>query len=161
MRSLQPLKSRYGLRQVGRVFAFIKEAEEAPLLFVRMAAWSLVLYPLKTIMPVGALARLMWAAVGVEPRCPERERVMIRLAGLIYRRRSHRSCLERSLLLYRFLSSARANPQLIIGLKNLPKGWEGHAWVIVDDQPVGESVEALRGFAPLFLFGPDGKLQLL
>jgi hypothetical protein len=66
-----------------------------------------------------------------------------------------RDCLQRSLLLYRVLSRAGAAPTLVIGFRRINGGILGHAWVVVDNQPVIEEAELLQ-YSPAFGFGARG-----
>jgi hypothetical protein len=67
-------------------------------------------------------------------------------------------CLQRSLLLYRFLSENSAAPPA--RHRREPNGGrvEGHAWVLVDDAPVGEPPSIARAFVPVAVFGHAGAL---
>lgn len=67
------------------------------------------------------------------------------------------NCLERSLLMYRFLAELRADPVLVVGLTNAGRT-RGHAWVLVDGIPVGEREETLEEMTPVLAFGAGGKL---
>jgi len=61
-------------------------------------------------------------------------------------------------LLYSLLSRAGADPLLILGFQRANGQLLGHAWVIVDDQPVIESQAELVRFTPAFQFGWRGML---
>jgi Transglutaminase-like superfamily len=65
------------------------------------------------------------------------------------------NCLERSLLAYRYLSEINAAPVLVVGLAS-ERPARGHAWVLVDGQPVAESEHALAEMTPILAFGPGG-----
>jgi len=161
MRLLSITKRAQGFRQRIDTALAVLESPAGFWLYARMAAWALVLRPLKFVVPVRWLARLMWVAAETGARARTREARVITLAGLLYRRRAEGYCLERSLLLYRFLSSKRADPHLILGLLKTAEGWKGHAWIVVDGEPVGESADGLHDFTPLFMFGPNGAMQAL
>jgi hypothetical protein len=68
------------------------------------------------------------------------------------------NCLERSLLTYRFLGAVDANPCLVVGVRHgaMPDGLRGHAWVVVDGVPAGESLESVDDFASIVVFRADG-----
>jgi hypothetical protein len=124
-------------------------------LLLRMGAWSLVLPVLKRLVSLPTLVRLMCR----EPagrRSDEDERRIVRSAGRIYRLRRPGSCLERSLLAYRYLSSASSDPHLVIGVRREERDVIGHAWVLVDGSPVYESSVALESFVPVVAFASDG-----
>lgn len=127
-------------------------------LALRMLAWSLVLPLLKYVVPLPLLARLMWSRRGGEPQ-PWREERVAALAARIARRRplpNRDNCLERSLLIYRFLSRLNAEPRLIAGVRRGDAGVIGHVWVTVGGEPVGESLAALEQYAPIAVFGAAG-----
>jgi Transglutaminase-like superfamily len=113
---------------------------------------------LKHLIPLRWLARWAWCSAA-RARDPEIER---RLAAYV-RRLSYlagladRDCLQRSLLLYRLLSRAGADPKLVIGLEPR-EGFRGHAWVVVDGYCVTESPAELIRFAPILAFGMQGAL---
>ena len=67
-----------------------------------------------------------------------------------------RDCLHRSLLLYRVLSRAGADPRLVIGFQRMNGRILGHAWVIVDGHAVIEPEVDLLRFSPVLGFGLKG-----
>jgi hypothetical protein len=73
------------------------------------------------------------------------------LAGL-----RDRDCLQRSLLLYRVLSRAGADPTLMVGFLRRNGRIRGHAWVTVDGNPVIEPGPNVVHFSPALGFGPRG-----
>lgn len=124
-------------------------------LMMRMAAWSLALPVLKRLLPLPKLVRLMSRESSVQ-RSNENERTIARSARRIYRLRQHGSCLERSLTAYRYLSGASANPLLVVGVGRDDRDVIGHAWVLIDGQPLYESSAALESFVPVVAFASDG-----
>ena len=124
-------------------------------LVIRMGTWSLVLPALKHLVPLPSLVRLM-ARDPRGVRSPARERLVARVAGRLYRRRQPGTCLERSLLAYRYLSRANADPRLVIGVRRNDRSVIGHAWVLVDGSPLYESAETLDSFVPVVAFSSDG-----
>jgi hypothetical protein len=122
-----------------------------------MAAWSLLLPALKRLVPLRRLAALMWRSGTIE-RSPERERAIILFSARVTRRRAN--CLERSLLAYRFLARAGADPHLVVGVTNVDGVIAGHAWVTVDGVPVHDPLEGLDRFAPLVLFAHGEAVEL-
>src|SRR5262249_53865089 len=112
---------------------------------------------LKHVVPLRWLARWAWCRPG-GPRNRKAER---RLAASVCRLsqltgQHDRDCLHRSLLLYRVLSRAGADPTLVIGFQRTDGQIFGHAWVMVDGQAVIEpEVNGLR-FSPAFGFGFEG-----
>jgi Transglutaminase-like superfamily len=114
---------------------------------------------LKHLVPVKWLVRWAWCSP-VGPRDRELERQLtaciIRLSQLIGRR--DRDCLQRSLLLYRVLSGAGADPTLVMGFQRANDRILGHAWVVVDGQAVLEPQADLRRFSVTLQFGSQGTL---
>ena len=128
------------------------------LLLIRMGAWSLVLPVLKRILPLPTLVRLM-SRTGSEERSAEKEKQIVRSARRVYRLRRPGSCLERSLLAYRYLSNTNAEPQLVIGVRRDDRDVLAHAWVLVDGSPLYESSASLEPFVSVVEFAPDGHIS--
>jgi hypothetical protein len=127
------------------------DATEDAWLALRMLGWSLLLPLLKRTVPLRTLTRWMWAN-GADPRKPEREALIVRTSA-----RLSTNCLERSLLAYRFLAQANAEPRLVAGVRRESSAdVVGHAWVEVDGFPVHEGKGELRDFVPLVEFGIKG-----
>jgi Transglutaminase-like superfamily len=129
-------------------------------LVLRMAAWRLVLPVLKRRMALSRLVRLMWEGEeSPEPR-PERQLRIAELTTVVFRS-DHRdrpgNCLDRSLVLYRYLSASGADPELLIGMRREEGPLKGHAWVTVKGAPVEESPEPLGDFAQVVAFRGDGE----
>ena len=127
-------------------------------LALRMGAWSAALPLLKRVVPLLKLAPLAWAE-GAGARNTRREREIVRLSGALPRLRLARggaNCLERSLLAYRFLAQANADPRLVVGVRREGGSMVGHAWVTVDGRPVHDTEATVRQFVPLVEFGPEG-----
>jgi hypothetical protein len=114
---------------------------------------------LKHLVPLRLLARWAWCRPGgwrdrdVEERLHRRVIRLGQLVGL-----PDRDCLQRSLLLYRALSRAGANPMLVIGFDRMNGRIFGHAWVVVDGRAVLESETDLLRFSPVVAFGRQGVL---
>lgn len=112
---------------------------------------------LKHLIPLRWLARWAWCPPGgprdreAEPRLAASVLRLSQLAGL-----PDRDCLQRSLLLYRVLSRAGAEPKLIVGFDRINGRIIGHAWVVVDGHAVIESETDLVRFSPAFSFGSRG-----
>jgi Transglutaminase-like superfamily len=127
-------------------------------LFARMVAWSPLLPVLKFMLPLQSLTRLMWNGHS-RPRDRQREETIVGLSGRLTRHRplpGRDNCLERSLLAYRFLSAAGAEPKFIVGIKRTQKNVEGHVWVLLDGRPIHDDDAALADFVPLAEFGAGG-----
>jgi Transglutaminase-like superfamily len=112
---------------------------------------------LKHIFPLTSLVRWAWRpATGprdpaIEGRISSRVLRLSQLLGL-----PDRDCLQRSVLLYRVLSRAGAEPMLVVGLKRLNGRIVGHAWVTVDGRPIFESEADLLQFTPTLRLGRRG-----
>src|SRR5262249_43411534 len=126
------------------------------LVAVRLLAVYVLLGLFKHLVPLRWLARWAWCPpVGPRDRAAERglAAIVLRLSQLTGL--PDRDCLQRSLLLYRVLSRAGAAPVLIIGFGRIDGTIRGHAWVMVDNQPVVQEAE-LPQFSPAFGFGVGG-----
>lgn len=66
------------------------------------------------------------------------------------------NCLERALLLYRYLPGAGLEPHLVVGFKPGDGTPVGHAWVVVDGKPFGEDADLAAEYGTSLWFGPDG-----
>jgi hypothetical protein len=129
----------------------------------RMLGWLVVLPILKRVMPLPSLVSLMWSHPASHGVSSARDidrmwRIARWLAVHAWPRRSG-TCLEQSLILYRFLSARRASPELVIGVRRQDLSVGAHAWVTVNGEPVGDSVATLADFAPVMTFGPSGVLS--
>jgi len=130
-------------------------------LLARMLAWRTALPVLKRRVPLAKLARVMWQKPGTRIR-PDRADRIPSLAQRLYRGfrvGEEDICLERSLLTYRFLSGAGADPQLVIGIRPGEGSVVGHAWVVVDGEPLFEHAAAVGEYASFFSFGREGILD--
>jgi Transglutaminase-like superfamily len=127
-------------------------------LATRMLAWRLVLPALKRIVSIDTLARAMRRGRG--PR-PAEEDSVVRLASWIYGSRpltGGQNCLERSLVLYRYLSQTNPDTRLVVGFRNGERLVEGHAWVAVGERSMGADTDEQGPYAPLISFGPEGRI---
>jgi len=113
----------------------------------------------KHLVPIGTLARWSWRPARRASRNPAAER---RLVTSVIRLSAvsgfDRDCLQRSLVLYRGLSRAGADPTLLVGLRRTSRGFEGHAWVEADGVPVAEPMVREQGFETTCAFGRRGRL---
>ena len=121
------------------------------LLAVRMGSWALVLPILKRVVSLQRLADVMRNdGHGVRNRAYERH--VVALSSLL-----RGNCLERSLLAYRFLARANAQPRLVVGVRSGENGLLGHAWVTVDGKPIHESPVAVSEFSEIVEFAPGNR----
>ena len=106
-------------------------------------------------LPLPRLVRLMWRS-GQPGRSRQlaREARITRLVSQICNT-SGGNCLERSLILYRYLSEAGASPELVVAVAR-PGVYLGHVWVVVDGAPRVDSPRALAGYMELLRFGDAG-----
>lgn len=123
-------------------------------LALRTIGWICILPLLKRTVPLPRLVRLMWLSPHSVERNVERERRTIRIVGRLSRA-SGGNCLERSLIVYRYLARAGADPRLVVGISK-PGEFLGHVWVTVDGRPMLESPESLRGYTELVTFRAGG-----
>jgi len=130
------------------------------LLALRMLGWRLILRPLKRFVPLSRLVPLVCRPRASEPRRPGREARVLSLADRLCRGRLARgTCLERSLLAYRFLTEAGADPKLIIAVRREDDSLQWHAWVTRDGQPVHERAESLKAYIPVVVFDGQGSIE--
>jgi Transglutaminase-like superfamily len=129
-------------------------------LAMRMFGWRVAIRPLKGLLPLPRLVRLMRRAPGSPHRRAAREARVVSLSHRLCRGRLREgSCLERSLLTYRFLAEAGAEPRLVIAVRRGGKSLEWHAWVTRDGQAVHESDESLSGYLPVVIFDTRGAVE--
>jgi hypothetical protein len=132
------------------------------LLVLRMSLWAVLVPVLKRVVPLPKVARMMWADRHARGRGSERQQRIVRAARSILRARPlsrDENCLDRSLVLYRFLSMEMLDPRLVLGVRCGPEGVEGHAWVTVDGRPVVEA--SVADFAPIAVIGPAGAVNVV
>lgn len=144
-----------------RTFRRMVASPNETVLALRMAAWTAVLPLLKRILPLPRLVGLMTPAERSAKRDPRREQRIAAIAKRLYHTRpvTHRdNCLERSLVAYRFLSRAGAEPMLVVGFRREQKDIHGHVWVIVDGEPVHETPGELSAYETVTAFGSDGRV---
>jgi hypothetical protein len=132
-------------------------------LAVRMTGWRIAVPLLKWRMPLPRLAQLMWTPSRRAERDRAREERIVTLAEALCGPHGDRvldNCLERSLVSYRFLSQAGAEPELAFGVaRSSNDPVRGHAWVMLDGEPVHDSALALDRFEELGAFGQGGVLS--
>ena len=129
------------------------------LILCRLLPAYVLLGVFKHFVPVKWLARWAWTSpAGTRNREAERRLMagVIRLSQLISLR--DRDCLQRSLLLYRVLSRASADPTLVVGFHRTNDRILGHAWVVVDGESIIEPEADLSRFSVTLRFGSRGAL---
>jgi hypothetical protein len=65
-------------------------------------------------------------------------------------------CLQKSLLLYRELSRAGADPVLVVGFRHGTTSLEGHAWIEIAGAAVADGAHDAGAFVPVLRLGPRG-----
>ena len=147
---------------VARVAARIHSPADMALV-ARMLGWAAVLPIVKHAVSIRTLVTLMRrsarGAGGVRDAAREDQIVTLaRWACRLTRWSSGGNCLERGLITYRFLGAANAQPSLVVGIGRGERGEiRGHAWVLVDGKPAGESLASVSEFETVLTFGPDGE----
>lgn len=131
-----------------------------PSLCLRLVGWRLVLPALKFIVPLPRLVRLMWARPSaVSLTAHEQEETqsdvleVVRSGGRLL---ISRNCLERSLVLYRYLSSSGAEPHLVVGVNKERGVVVGHTWVELNGDPIDDL--NCKNFNRVAEFGASGRL---
>jgi Transglutaminase-like superfamily len=127
------------------------------LLVVRLLGWRVALAALKRVVPIETLVRWM-ATPGGRPTGDTRR--IVKLVNWLYAPRRDRelgNCLDRSLVLYRFLSRSEPGTRLVLGMRRGSSELEGHAWVIAGDRAFGESAASGGDFVTLATFAADGR----
>ena len=155
-----PLLPRIGRRL--RVLAACIEGPADAWLALRMLAWRLLLPVLKRVLPLPRLVRLMWWSGEPRPATLEGQKRIATLASGLSgpaRISALDNCLERSLLVYRFLSKAGAEPELVVGFARRGGAVQGHAWVNLDDQGLFGEDGSLGEFETTLCFGRDGAIK--
>jgi hypothetical protein len=132
-------------------------------LIIRMLGWALILPILKRIVPLRTLAKLVWSGRQMPVRNFEQEQKIATVIRWIYVFifSNEKSCVQRSLLLYRYLSLSHSDPRLYTGMRRDQNNWKGHAWILVDGKPFGEFDSKIEDFKPLFSFGEHGVMTKL
>jgi hypothetical protein len=127
---------------------------------VRLVPTYVALGLLERTRPIASVAAWAWRAPASDIRDHAEEQRVIacvvklaRFAGAV-----DRQCLRRSLLLYRELSRLGASPVLCVGFRKRGTTTEGHAWVVVDDRPIGEGNWNSTGFEVACSFGAEGRV---
>jgi hypothetical protein len=146
--------------RLSRLVAQFKSPADV-VLAARVMTWACVLPILKQLMPIRSIVRLVWRRPRLEadPARDERVVTFARWACRVIRPGSGGNCLERGLIAYRFLLEGRAEPTLVIGMRrNDAANVIGHAWVLLNGAPAGESASAISQYVPVFAFAPDGSL---
>lgn len=134
----------------GRLAACLRKDRR---LVLRMMAWRIALPLLRRAVPVRTLVGWMSPKRSIAAGDTARQqrvdaiRYFIGYGGRVL---VSTNCLERSLMLYRFLAEAGAAPRLVLGVTREDARVEGHAWVELDGEPLGDTTTGR--FVPVMLF---------
>jgi hypothetical protein len=143
------------LRRARRVAAELSRPADC-WLGARILLWAAVVRVAKYAVPLPTLVRVISPVPHHGRRSAERERriaLFAEWASRVVRPRSPGNCLERSLVSYRFLIRADADPELMIGFRRDDTGMLGHAWVLVDGRPLGDSPTVVATYEVAMAFG--------
>ena len=124
---------------------------------VRLLGWRVLLAALKRTIPIETLVR--WMATPGRRSTGDTRRI-VELVNWLYAPRRDRelgNCLDRSLVLYRFLSRNEPGTRLVLGMRRGSSELEGHAWVIAGDRAIGAAPADGGSFEPLATFAADGR----
>jgi hypothetical protein len=128
------------------------------ILLFRLTALYILFGVMKHVLHVTALARWAWHSADPRYRADPHRWARAALRVSTWFKFGDRNCLQRSLLLYRVLSQAGADPVLVIAFSRTGQRVQGHALVSVDGKLVHESADGLPPFEPVLRFGPGGRL---
>jgi len=148
-----PRSFRRRLRILG---AHVRSPSDA-LLVGRLLAWRLTLPLLKRTVPIATLVRVMASTAGRSTRDIGRIVELVDLTFGPRRNQDPDNCLDRSLVLYRFLSRNEPGTRLVLGMRRGSKELEGHAWVIAGDRAFGRTPASGPDFLSLATFAADGR----
>jgi hypothetical protein len=143
------------MRRIWRALSRCVDSPADLWLLTRMTAWAPSLPVLKRALPLPRLVDLMESEPRRSKRDPALERRIARMARLIYRGQPgtfSNNCLERSLVTYRYLSRAGADPELVVAVRRGDEGVDGHVWVTVGGVPVHEQPDELEPYVPVLRF---------
>ena len=130
-----------------------------PRLLVRAVCWRGALPVLKRIVSLRTLVRWMWPG-GVAQSRPGDTLARRRLNAVRHfvahggRLVISENCLERSLLLYRFLAEVNLDPRLVMGVRRENGDTDGHVWIEIGGEPLVDLTTSR--YAPVLVFGAGG-----
>jgi hypothetical protein len=145
--------------RVSRVASALARPSDS-VLAVRVFAWAAFVRVAKYAMPLRTLVRIVSPPAQPGPRDRERERriaLFADWASRVVRPTTRGNCLERSLAAYRYLVHAHADPRLVIGFRRGEDGVLGHAWVLVDGQPLSDSPATVAEYQVAMSFEAGGR----
>jgi transglutaminase superfamily protein len=128
-------------------------------LAARIFCWVALVRVAKYAVPLQALVKIVSPVPRSGSRNANREQriaLFADWASRVVRPRSDGNCLERSLVAYRYMIRAHANPRLVIGFRRGDSGMLGHAWVLVDGEPLSDSPASVAEYHVAMSFEPGG-----
>ncbi len=132
-----------------------------PWLAARIFAWAAFVRVAKYAMPLRTLVTIVSPSPRQGLRDSRREQQIARFAdwaSRIVRPMTQGNCLERSLVAYRYLVGAHADPRLVIGFRRDDRGVLGHAWVLVDGKPLSDSPATIAEYQVAVSFEAGGRI---
>ena len=128
------------------------------LLALRILWWQTTFGLLKHFAPLETLVRFAKLRPAGSRELSRERRIaqLVERVGELWRFGGTPACLERSLVLYRLLSEANASPRLMIGVSRREHAIEGHAWVLVDGRPLGDTAAVVERFMVVTSFDASG-----
>ncbi len=124
----------------------------------RMLTWAIALQVLRYLLSLPRLVQLMTRSAHARSRhdAADRQRVLA-LAHALYGPLAppDSGCLQRSLLIFRFLGETGASPRLVVGVRKVAGRVLGHCWVTVDGERVGEPADTSRDYSMIFESGSE------
>ena len=123
----------------------------------RLWLWAAILRPVKHLVPLGTLVRLVHRAPGPRnaTRAQQVENALKRTGRAPWRPPAN--CLERSLGAYRMLCAAGAAPQIVVGIRRgAGTRVDGHVWVVVDGHALAEDEAFIASYSRVLAFDADG-----
>ena len=112
----------------------------------------------KHVLPLPTLVGLAWTPTVDRPGPAAEARAIAVVTRVRRALGGNRDCLHGSLVLYRELLRAGAAPRLSIGMRKRGARLEGHSWVEVRGEVVGDRLADGEPWSVLAAFGPDGRL---
>jgi len=123
-------------------------------LLFRLAAW-LVLEPI--LLRLLPLPRLLAWHTPARPPVPshQRDRIVLYAQILLSDRANlfERTCLKRSLVLYRFLHDEHQSPRFCLGVRSHNGRLQGHSWVTFRGSPLYPGED--QGYSVTFVYPPE------
>ena len=142
--------------RVKRLLKMFKSPSDA-WLAARICAWAVSLPFLKRTISLRILARWMWIEKKMTPSLSYEQKISTIVRWLYTFVFPQGACVERSLILYRYLSPIQKDARLVTGLRKSDGIWKGHAWIVLNGRPYEEAQPAVEDFKPIMVFGPEGK----